>query len=169
MKLCRVDSFLKGDMYKVDTNPKHLTINIGWFHCNLTYFLNPSTTSPTLLGLHTREVFDSDPSNSCPMYCLPTRRRSEVVTFSILWRNSLKITNIRSYTTAGGTSADIPALQLHNLVFQLLASTLDWRGINKKSQKLGTSCVCWSLWHTEQLLFSCLCSKVTNVKCQVLN
>ena len=34
-------------------------------------------------------------------------------------------------------------------------------------QQLGTKgvcvcdCVCWSLWHAEKLLFSCLCSKVT--------
>ena len=28
-------------------------------------------------------------------------------------------------------------------------------------------CVFWSLWHAEQLLFSCLCSKVAYVKCKM--
>ena len=41
-------------------------------------------------------------------------------------------------------------------------------------QKLGTSCVCvcWFPGHAEQLLLSCLCSKVTymsNVKCKMQN
>ena len=44
-------------------------------------------------------------------------------------------------------------------------------GNQSKWQMANVKCLYWSLGHTEQLLFSCLCSKVAylwNVKCQIL-
>ena len=55
-------------------------------------------------------------------------------------------------------------------------SSVKWQVSNVKCQMskwlclcmtCHVKCLCWSLGHAEQLLFSCLCSKVAYVKCQV--
>ena len=61
---------------------------------------------------------------------------------------------------------------LNNLCFHVYAqkwhmSNVKCQVSNVKCQVSNVNCLCWSLGHAEQLLFSCLCSKVAYVKCQV--